>query len=85
MTIYAPFNFFVQFGSMFMIRKAEYEADAYAVTFGHAKGLKEGLIKLYKHNKGSLVVDPLYSALNNSHPTLIERLQAVDSLTKKDE
>jgi STE24 endopeptidase len=70
---------------MFMIRKAEYEADAYAVTFGHAKGLKEGLIKLYKHNKGSLVVDPLYSALNNSHPTLIERLQAVDSLTKKDE
>ena len=85
MTIYAPFNFFVQFGSMFMIRKAEYEADAYAVTFGHAKGLKDGLIKLFKHNKGSLVVDPVYSALNNSHPTLIERLQAIDALTKKDE
>jgi Zn-dependent protease with chaperone function len=53
------------------------------VTYSHAKGLKSGLILLFKHNKGQLLVDPVWSALNNSHPTLIERLQAIDRLTEK--
>ena len=77
-TILDPFNFPLQFGEMYIIRKAEYEADAYACTYNHAEGLKSGLIILFKHNKGHLIVDPLWSALNNSHPTLIERLQAID-------
>jgi STE24 endopeptidase len=79
MTMWGPLSFPLQFLSMFMIRRAEYEADAYAVRYNHAKGLKSGLITLFKHNKGALIVDSVWSALNNSHPTLIERLQAIDS------
>ena len=81
-TLYEPFNFPLKFFDMYMIRKAEYEADAYACKFNHSKGLRSGLINLFKHNKGQLLVDPWYSALNNSHPTLIERLQAIDETTE---
>ena len=84
MTFYEPVGFPLQFLSMYLIRRAEYEADAYAVKYNHASGLKSGLISLFRHNKGQLIVDPLYSALNNSHPTLIERLQAIDDALEKD-
>ena len=76
--LYTPINFVLQFGTMYMTRRFEYEADAYAVTYGHGKALKKGLVSLFKRNKAPLVADSLYSALNHSHPTLVERLQAVD-------
>ena len=63
---------------MYMTRRAEYQADAYAVSYNHGPALKSGLITLFKKNKGALVADPLYSALNHSHPTLVERLNAID-------
>jgi STE24 endopeptidase len=80
--LYGSVSFPLEFLNMYVIRRAEYEADAYVVRYNHAKGLKSGLIILFKHNKGQLIVDNVYSALNNSHPTLIERLQAIDSLVK---
>ena len=80
--LYTPINFVLQFGTMYITRKFEYEADAYAVTYGHGKSLKQALITLFKKNKAPLVADPLYSAFNHSHPTLVERLQAVDTEMK---
>ena len=71
-----------QFLSMYLTRYAEYEADRYAVSFDHGPALKKGLIALFKRNKGALVADPLYSALNHSHPTLVERLHAIDVALK---
>lgn len=41
--------------------------------------LKEALIKLHKNNLSSPHNDPLYSAYHHSHPTLPERLRAMDS------
>lgn len=67
---------------MYLIRRFEYQADEFAVTHGHGKPLKEGLIKLFKENKGPLVADPYYSALNHSHPTMIERIDAIDVAMK---
>jgi len=81
--LYMPVGFFTKFLTMYMSRKAEYEADAFAVKYQHGTHLKSGLIDLFKRNKGALSADPLYSAYNHSHPTLIERLLAVDSLEKK--
>ena len=78
MTILEPCMFPLQFFEMWLSRKAEYEADAYAVSYNHAEGMKAGLINLFKHNKGHLLVDPLWSALNNTHPTLLERIQAIE-------
>ena len=67
---------------MYMVRHAEYEADQYAVSFNHGSALKKGLISIFKRNKASLVADPLYSAFNHSHPTLVERLHAIDKAIK---
>jgi len=82
MKLYMPVSTVVNFISMFLIRRAEYQADAFAVTHGHAKALKDGLVNLFKRNKGPLVADSMYSALNHSHPTLVERLTAIDDAVK---
>lgn len=82
MKLYMPVATFVQFISMYFIRRAEYQADAFAVKHGHAKALKDGLVNLFKRNKGPLVADSLYSAINHSHPTLVERLTAIDDEVK---
>ena len=63
---------------MKITRLAEYQADDFAVKFGHGKALKSGLLKLYKENKGPLTADSWYSAYNHSHPTLTERLKNID-------
>jgi len=55
------------------------------VNYGHGEALKAGLIDLFVLNKAPLVADELYSALNHSHPTLVERLNAVDAKLKKKE
>jgi len=63
------------------IRKIEYQADEYAAKLApHNKGtykygLNEALIKIFKSNKSSLSPDSWYSALYNTHPTLLERLK----------
>jgi len=63
------------------IRKIEYQADEYAAKLApHNKGtykhaLNEALIKIFKSNKSSLSPDTWYSALYNTHPTLLERLR----------
>lgn len=63
---------------MYMSRTFEYQADNFAVTYGHSKSMKSALTNLFKRNKGPLTADPLYSAMNHSHPTLLERLQNID-------
>lgn len=77
-----PIDFVIRFFSMYMIRRAEYQADAFAVSFNHGKAMKAALISLFKRNKGPLVADSLYSAYNHSHPTLTERLVAIDEQIK---
>ena len=80
--LYLPISTIVNYVSIYFIRRAEYQADAFAVKHGHAQPLKDGLVNLFKRNKGPLVADSLYSALNHTHPTLIERLEAIDKEVK---
>ena len=80
--LYLPISTIVNYVSIYFIRRAEYQADAFAVKHGHAQPLKDGLVNLFKRNKGPLVADSLYSALNHTHPTLIERLEAIDREVK---
>ena len=82
-TLYSPFQIFVQFIVMHFTRSCEYQADRFAVTYGHGENLKKALLQLFKKNKGALIVDSFYSMLNNSHPTLMERLKAIDAQLKK--
>ncbi len=59
--------FFEPLGSLIM-RKYEFEADAYAVQQTGPEALTEALVKLYRENASTLTPDPLYSAFHDSHP-----------------
>lgn len=59
-------------------RKHEYEADAYAAkSTGDAQSLQSALIKLSQKNLSNLTPHPWYSRFHYSHPTLLERLRAL--------
>ena len=59
-------------------RRFEYEADAFAhATMGDAQPLVQALRKLTEKNLSNLTPHPLYSGFYYSHPTLLEREQAL--------
>lgn len=59
-------------------RTNEYEADRYAVdAMGGAEGLVSALAKLSTHSLSNLTPHPLYSFVHYSHPTLVERINAM--------
>ena len=65
----------------FWSRRFEYEADAFAVrTMGGRDSLVGALRKLHKENLSNLTPHPLYSRFTYSHPTLLEREQALARL-----
>ena len=61
-------------------RKFEYQADEYAVkTMGETASLIGALRKLNEKNLSNLTPHPIYSGFYYSHPTLLEREQALRS------
>lgn len=62
---------------MQLTRRFEYEADAFARANKKALFLRSALIKLASENLSFPVADPLYSAFNHTHPTILERLIAL--------
>jgi STE24 endopeptidase len=59
-------------------RRYEYQADAYAaVVMNEARSLIGALRKLNEKNLSNLTPHPLYSTFYYSHPTLLEREQAL--------
>jgi STE24 endopeptidase len=63
-------------------RRFEYEADAYARdVMTEAQSLIGALRKLNEKNLSNLTPHPLYSGFYYSHPTLLERERALNSLS----
>jgi len=59
-------------------RRFEYDADAFARgAMGDTQSLIQALRKLSKNNLTNLTPHPLYSSFYYSHPTLLEREQAL--------
>ncbi|HEX7927185.1 MAG TPA: M48 family metallopeptidase, partial [bacterium] len=57
----------------------EFEADRYSVALAHLPGpLKSALVRMSGENLSNLNPHPWYSAYHYSHPTLPERLAAID-------
>lgn len=76
-----PFTFFLTPLFTMWSRKHEYEADAFAVAnTEYGSDLKEGLIIMSKENLSNLTPHPLYSFYHYSHPTVGERIRAIDKL-----
>jgi STE24 endopeptidase len=62
-------------------RKNEYEADAFSVeNTGDKKAMISSLVKLSKENLSNLNPHPAYSFYHYSHPTTIERAQAIEKI-----
>lgn len=76
--IYSPSTFFINCLINFITRKIEYQADRYSYDLGYGDYLVKALTKLFVKNKSSLDPDPLFSMVNHSHPTLIERVRALN-------
>jgi STE24 endopeptidase len=55
-------------------RVHEFEADAYAAQHASARELASALIKLHRDNASTLTPDPIYSAVNDSHPSAAQRI-----------
>mgnify|MGYP002622940243 FL=1 len=62
----------------FIVRQIEYQADKFSYELGYGDNLIKALCKLSETNKSNLDPDPLYSMINYSHPTLIERIKAIN-------
>ncbi|KZT58025.1 hypothetical protein CALCODRAFT_495494 [Calocera cornea HHB12733] len=80
-----PIEHVMQFAMNAVTRAFEYQADAFAVGLGgdFRQRLGDALTKLHVKNLSTLHVDWLYSAYHYSHPTLPERLKAMDQMEMK--
>lgn len=74
-----PLDAVMEFVMNLITRTYEYQADKYAAEQDLSTDLKTALVNLHKENLSSLVVDPLYSAKEYNHPTLGERISAIDA------
>ena len=74
------FTFFLAPLSSLVSRRHEYEADRRSVAIARAPAaLRSALVKLNRENLSNLHPHPWYSAWHYSHPTLLERLAALDA------
>ena len=64
-------------------RRAEYRADAQAVAEGYGDALVSALKKLARENFADLAPSPLLVKLEYSHPTLSQRIEAIENGQKK--
>jgi STE24 endopeptidase len=55
-------------------RLQEFEADSYGANHADAKELASALVKLHRDNASTLTPDPIYSAVNHSHPSAAQRI-----------
>jgi len=81
--LYVPVSTLLSIFFNLFSRKHEYEADAWAVTSTRRKGeLISGLKKLSVHNLSNLTPHPFNVFLNYSHPPVLQRIRAIEQLSK---
>ena len=79
--LYTPISLITGILFNLLSRKHEYEADAYAIeTSGHREAFIEALKKLTVDNLGNLSPHPFKVWLEYSHPTVLQRIQAIRNL-----
>ena len=76
--LYIPVEMVLSIALHMFSRSNEYEADRFATqTTGEPWSLVESLKKLHSDNLSNLTPHPFYVFLNYSHPTLLQRIQAI--------
>lgn len=77
--LFTPVSLIIGIFSSILSRKNEYQADAYAAGFGLSEALVSGLKKMHVKSLSNLNPDPLYVFFYYSHPTLLQRVQALEN------
>jgi STE24 endopeptidase len=77
--LYSPLSEILGILGNIISRKNEYEADNYARTTYNGSALAEALKKLSVDNLSNLKPHPAYVFVHYSHPTLLQRLKALQS------
>lgn len=80
--LYSPLSSLTGIFMNVFSRKNEYEADAYAATTYKKEPLIDGLKKLTSDSLGNLTPHPWYVFMNYSHPTLLQRVEAMEKIEK---
>jgi STE24 endopeptidase len=76
--LYSPLSFLISIPMQMSSRKHEYEADHFAVKNGYGQKLTDALMKLSVKSLSNLKPHPLYVFFYYSHPTLLQRKQAIE-------
>jgi STE24 endopeptidase len=71
------FGVFLKPPASAVLRRFEFEADAFAAKHGDPQALIRALVKLYRANASSLTPDPLYSTFHHSHPPPLARIEGL--------
>lgn len=74
---------FVGLFSSSLSRRFEYAADRFAAENGYGEALISGLKKLAKNSFACLTPHPVVVALTYSHPTISQRVEALDKCMKQ--
>ncbi|HPK04503.1 MAG TPA: M48 family metallopeptidase [Bacteroidales bacterium] len=77
--LFSPISFVLGIFLNLWSRKAEYQADRFAKNYGFGKELINSLKKLTQKNLGNLTPHPLYVFFHYSHPTLLQRIRAINN------
>jgi len=80
--LYSPISFLLSIFMNIVSRRNEYQADRFAAQFGFADELASGLKKLSVKSLSNLTPHPLYVFFHYSHPTLLQRLNKIETTTK---
>ena len=84
--LYTPIELVLSVVMQMLSRKNEYEADRFAAeTIDDPPSLIDALKKLSAKNLSNLTPHPLYVFLNQSHPPLLQRVQAIQGIKPKNE
>ena len=81
--LFTPIEFVLGFVMNVFSWINEYQADAFAASYGLAEPLKSGLIKLSVNSLSNLTPHPLYVKVYYSHPTLLQRIEALNSIASE--
>ena len=76
--IFEPFSMFIGMFTNVFSRKNEYQADAFAKKYGYKESLISGLKILSRNSLSNLTPHPLYVFIHYSHPTLYQRIRALN-------
>ncbi len=75
--LFSPISTVIGIFTNIISRKHEYQADAFATSYGYGNALIVGLVKLSVASLSNLTPHWLYVFFNYSHPTLLQRKKAI--------